>query len=121
MRVDSAAAGGAGRPAVLLVTAGSPARASALATAAANYFGIAGLETRRQSIGGGAAELAEALHEHGTTVVCICAGADVEPAASEQLAVAVEAAGATRVYSAASLPADARAELSDLLDHLGVP
>ncbi len=120
MRVDAAAAGGT-RPAVLLTISGDPARATAMATAAANYFRIAGLETPRQPVGGDAAELAEALARHGTTVACVCAGTDVEPADSERLAVALAAAGATRVYSAAALPGDARAELADLLDHLGVP
>jgi methylmalonyl-CoA mutase len=120
VRVDASAAGGR-RPAVLLAIPGNPARATAMTTAAANYFRIAGFETPRQPVGGDAAGLAETLAKLGTSVACVCAGTDVEAAVGERLAAALATAGATRVYSAAALPSDARAALADLLDHLGIP
>ena len=125
MRVDAAAAGGT-RPAVLP----RPPRARRRELTAdgdgqpANFFehrrarDAAPIGRRRRCRAGRGAG---AARRHGR--VRVRRQPTSTPADSERLAVASAAAGATRVYSAAATHAgaDARAELADLLDHLGVP
>ena len=119
-RVDAAVSTGARRPAVFLARLGSPAASAGRATAAAAFFGIAGLD----SVGGpptvDAAAVAEAFAASGTSVACVCSGGDVDQGRLDELADALATAGATRVYSADELPGDARHALADLLDHLAV-
>jgi methylmalonyl-CoA mutase len=118
-RVDAAAS--RARPAVFLALVGAPAASAPQATAAANYFGIAGLATPRGPAAADLGAVAAAFTASGASVACICAGGDVEPGRRDELGTALAAAGATRVYSADDLPGDARAALADLLDHLQVP
>ncbi|SCX47494.1 heterodimeric methylmalonyl-CoA mutase small subunit [Klenkia marina] len=85
----------ADRPAVYLATLGKPAAHTARATFAANLFQAGGMTT---PAGDGADGLADAR----TTTACIC-GADrdyVADGAAAELAAALRAAGATRVWLA---------------------
>ena len=121
MRVDRIAAQGARRPVVFLARFGSPSASAARAASAATFFAIAGLD----SVGGPStidvSAVVEAFAGSATSVVCICAGGDVDRRGLDELAEALAVAGATLVYSADELTGDARATLTDLLDHLAVP
>jgi methylmalonyl-CoA mutase len=108
------------RPAVFLATVGTPATFTR-ATAATNFFGIAGIETPRGPVTDDAVAIVAAFAACGTPVACICAADDIERERGDELRAALATAGATRIYSAARLPIDARAELADLLEHLGIP
>ena len=50
----------------------------------------------------------------------MCTAADLDETRRDELRAALIGAGATRVYAAGDLGGDARAALSDLLDHLGI-
>jgi methylmalonyl-CoA mutase len=112
-RVDDVAAASGQRPAVFLAVVGSQAAAAARVTAAANYFGIAGLLTPRGRVDEFAASAAR--------VACICADDATELADGDAARAELVAAGAGLVYSAAELGDDARATLAELLDVLAVP
>lgn len=119
-RVDGRASSPGQRPAVFLATLGTPATFTAAASAAANYFGVAGLASVRGPVTSDAAEIAAAFAASGTSIACVCANsanlAEHGPAAESALV----ASGAARVYRNDGLPADARAELDDLLDTIGM-
>jgi methylmalonyl-CoA mutase len=118
-RVDAAAASGT-RPAVFLARLGSSAATAPAITAAANFLGIAGLDGPHGPVTDDVDEVVEAIAHSGTSVACICAAADLDESRHDELRAALTAAGATRVYSATDLAGDARAKLSDLLDHLEI-
>ena len=106
---------------MFLARLGSSAATAQAITAAANFFGIAGLDTPRGPVTDDVAEVVEAFAHSGTSVACICPATDVDDARRDELRAALGAAGVTRVYSATDLGGDARAALADLLDHLAVP
>lgn len=134
-RVDEASAT-TGRPTVLLVTVGVLAAAAPMAASAANLFGVAGLATVRVHFLGDTDALAAAMVASGSSVACLClAGPDDGDAVVA--ARALVAAGATRLYVTGSAgpldpplaagvtstldgELDLRAELTALVDHLGV-
>ena len=108
------------RPAVFLARLGPAAATAQPITAAANFFGIAGLVAPHGPATEDVDEITEAFRRSETSVACICAAPDADEAARDKLRDALGAAGATRVYSASELEGDARAELAALLDHLAV-
>jgi methylmalonyl-CoA mutase len=118
-RVDRAAASGRA-PTVFLATLGGPTSRMTRFGAAADFFGIAGIDTVRGPVTDDLGEVTAAFSASGTSVACICPALDdlVEP---DGLREALTAAGVTRVYSALALGGDAVMMLGDLLEHLGVP
>jgi methylmalonyl-CoA mutase len=118
MRVDAAAAARGRRPSVFLASLGTPATTVRRATAAANFYGIAGLATPRGPASTDIDDVVTAFAASGASVACICAGDDVDSTGRDKLRAALVAAGATRVDSADDLGGDARAALADLLEHL---
>ena len=96
-RVDAAAAAGR-RPTVFLARCGSSAATAQAITTAANFFGIAGLDTPHGPATDDVDDIVEAFAPSGTSIACICAAADVDDARRDELRAALEAAGATRVF-----------------------
>ncbi len=105
---------------MFLARCGSSAATAQAITTAANFFGIAGLDTPHGPATDDVDDIVEAFAPSGTNIACICAATGIDDARRDELRAALEAAGATRVYSAGDLGGDARAELTDLLDHLEV-
>jgi methylmalonyl-CoA mutase len=84
------------RPAVFLASVGRKAEFAEIATAAANFFGVAGIKTIEEAVGDGS-RLAETFRQAGTPLACLCAGAkgtDAAVAAAQTL----KAAGAGHIY-----------------------
>jgi methylmalonyl-CoA mutase len=140
-RVD-AATGTGERPIVMLATLGRPAAFTARAMFAQNFFAVAGVGTRSGPISDNVVEVANAFTEAlgaGAGAVCICSSDAVYAEQGAALAKALTAAGASRVYLVGppgdqlgelreagvthtiAAGDDARAALTDLVDHLGIP
>ncbi len=101
-RVDAAvqiAAGGA-RPAVFLATLGPAAASTARATFAANLFQAGGLVTPDSGAGADPEQIAAAFTASGATVACLCSSDKIYAASAVDVARALRAAGARRVWLA---------------------
>ena len=114
------------RPSVFLVNLGPVAVHTARATFAKNFFEAGGLATVTSTRGStdGFADPAEAVADlDGATVACLCSSDDRYAEQAEAFALALKAAGVTRLYLAGN-PGDRRdAETAAGVDefvHLGV-
>ena len=117
-RVDAAAAAGR-RPTVFLARCGSSAATARTAiTTAANFFGIAGLDTPRGPATDDVDDIVEAFAPSGTSIACICAAAGLNDTRRDELRAPSKPPGRQRCIRPATSAATARAELTDLLDHL---
>jgi methylmalonyl-CoA mutase len=99
------------RPKVFLATLGKPADNIARATFAKNFFEAGGIE----AVEFAGRDLAAAFNSSGAALACLCSSDEVYAREAADVARALAAAGATRVYLAGR-PGD----LADALKHAGV-
>ncbi|MGW1021597.1 methylmalonyl-CoA mutase family protein [Streptomyces niveus] len=137
-RSDAHLASTGARPRVLLAALGPAAAHTARVTFASNLFQSGGVEPVHDPVTVDATTAADALTASGTTLACLCSNDPVYAEQAAQVAAALKAAGATRVYLAGrpgeqretliragvdefvAVGDDAVAVLSAALDHLGV-
>lgn len=137
-RSDAHLASTGARPRVLLAALGPAAAHTARVTFASNLFQSGGVEPVHDPVTVDATTVADALTASGTTLACLCSSDPVYAEQAAQVAAALKAAGATRVYLAGrpgeqretliragvdefvAVGDDAVAVLSAALDHLGV-
>lgn len=137
-RSDAHLAATGTRPRVLLAALGPAAAHTARVTFASNLFQSGGIEPVHDPVTVDATTVADALTASGTTLACLCSSDPLYAEQAEQVAQALKAAGATRVYLAGrpgeqrdtltragvdefvAVGVDAVAVLSAALDHLGV-
>lgn len=137
-RSDAHLASTGARPRVLLAALGPAAAHTARVTFASNLFQSGGIEPVHDPVTVDATTVADALTASGTTLACLCSSDPVYAEQAAQVAAALKAAGATRVYLAGrpgeqretliragvdefvAVGDDAVAVLSAALDHLGV-
>ncbi|WP_405800933.1 methylmalonyl-CoA mutase subunit beta [Streptomyces sp. NBC_01506] len=137
-RSDAHLASTGARPRVLLAALGPAAAHTARVTFASNLFQSGGVEPVHDPVTVDAATAADALTASGTTLACLCSSDPLYAEQAEQVAAALKAAGATRVYLAGrpgelresfiragvdefvAAGDDAVAQLTSALDHLGV-
>ncbi|MFE6026479.1 methylmalonyl-CoA mutase family protein [Streptomyces niveus] len=126
------------RPRVLLAALGPAAAHTARVTFASNLFQSGGIEPVHDPVTVDATTVADALTASGATLACLCSSDPLYAEQAAQVATALKAAGATRVYLAGrpgeqretliragvdefvAVGDDAVAVLSAALDHLGV-
>ncbi|MEU9748156.1 methylmalonyl-CoA mutase family protein [Streptomyces niveus] len=137
-RSDAHLASAGARPRVLLAALGPAAAHTARVTFASNLFQSGGIEPVHDPVTIDATTVADALTASGATLACLCSSDPVYAEQAAQVAAALKAAGATRVYLAGrpgeqretliragvdefvAVGDDAVAVLSAALDHLGV-
>ncbi|MET9556522.1 methylmalonyl-CoA mutase subunit beta [Streptomyces sp. NPDC006645] len=137
-RSDAHLASTGARPRVLLAALGPAAAHTARVTFASNLFQSGGIEPVHDPVTVDATTVADALTASGATLACLCSSDPLYAEQAEQVAAALKAAGATRVYLAGrpgeqretliragvdefvAVGVDAVAVLSVALDHLGV-
>ncbi|MEW1792449.1 methylmalonyl-CoA mutase small subunit [Streptomyces niveus] len=137
-RSDAHLASTGARPRVLLAALGPAAAHTARVTFASNLFQSGGIEPVHDPVTVDATTVADALTASGATLACLCSSDPVYAEQAAQVAAALKAAGATRVYLAGrpgeqretliragvdefvAVGDDAVAVLSAALDHLGV-
>ncbi|MFD7515668.1 methylmalonyl-CoA mutase small subunit [Streptomyces niveus] len=137
-RSDAHLASTGARPRVLLAALGPAAAHTARVTFASNLFQSGGVEPVHDPVTVDATTVADALTASGATLACLCSSDPVYAEQAAQVAAALKAAGATRVYLAGrpgeqretliragvdefvAVGDDAVAVLSAALDHLGV-
>jgi methylmalonyl-CoA mutase len=95
-----AADAAAERPRVFLATLGTIAQYTARASFAANLFRAGGIETVESGPGLDAAAIGEAFAASGTQVACLCSGDRIYAEHAAEVAGALRAAGARRVWLA---------------------
>ncbi|MEV4993670.1 methylmalonyl-CoA mutase family protein [Streptomyces niveus] len=137
-RSDAHLASTGARPRVLLAALGPAAAHTARVTFASNLFQSGGIEPVHDPVTVDATTVADALTASGATLACLCSSDPLYAEQAAQVATALKAAGATRVYLAGrpgeqretfiragvdefvAVGDDAVAVLSAALDHLGV-
>ncbi|MEV8403352.1 methylmalonyl-CoA mutase small subunit [Streptomyces niveus] len=137
-RSDAHLAATGARPRVLLAALGPAAAHTARVTFASNLFQSGGIEPVHDPVTVDATTVADALTASGATLACLCSSDPLYAEQAAQVATALKAAGATRVYLAGrpgeqretliragvdefvAVGDDAVAVLSAALDHLGV-
>ncbi|MFE5840797.1 methylmalonyl-CoA mutase family protein [Streptomyces niveus] len=137
-RSDAHLASTGARPRVLLAALGPAAAHTARVTFASNLFQSGGIEPVHDPVTVDATTVAGALTASGATLACLCSSDPLYAEQAAQVATALKAAGATRVYLAGrpgeqretfiragvdefvAVGDDAVAVLSAALDHLGV-
>ncbi|MFE9292847.1 methylmalonyl-CoA mutase small subunit [Streptomyces niveus] len=137
-RSDAHLASTGARPRVLLAALGPAAAHTARVTFASNLFQSGGIEPVHDPVTVDATTVADALTASGATLACLCSSDPIYAEQAAQVAAALKAAGATRVYLAGrpgeqretliragvdefvAVGDDAVAVLSAALDHLGV-
>lgn len=137
-RSDAHLASTGARPRVLLAALGPAAAHTARVTFASNLFQSGGIEPVHDPVTVDATTVADALTASRATLACLCSSDPIYAEQAAQVAAALKAAGATRVYLAgrpgeqretliragvdefAAAGDDAVAVLSAALDHLGV-
>lgn len=137
-RSDAHLASTGARPRVLLAALGPAAAHTARVTFASNLFQSGGIEPVHDPVTVDATTVADALTASGATLACLCSSDPLYAEQAAQVAAALKAAGATRVYLAGrpgeqretliragvdefvAVGDDAVAVLSAALDHLGV-
>ncbi|MFJ6819435.1 methylmalonyl-CoA mutase family protein [Streptomyces niveus] len=137
-RSDAHLASTGARPRVLLAALGPAAAHTARVTFASNLFQSGGIEPVHDPVTVDATTVADALTASGATLACLCSSDPIYAEQAAQVAAALRAAGATRVYLAGrpgeqretliragvdefvAVGDDAVAVLSAALDHLGV-
>jgi methylmalonyl-CoA mutase len=95
-RTDTAA----DRPVVFLATPGSEAASGTRSAFAANLFQAGGLATVTSGPGSDPEAIAAAFRDSGATVACVCSSDTVYAEVGAQVAAALTAAGARRVWLA---------------------
>ncbi|MEU6767351.1 methylmalonyl-CoA mutase small subunit [Streptomyces sp. NPDC046853] len=131
-RSDAHLASTGARPKVFLAALGSAAAHSARASFASNLFQAGGIEAVHDPVTVDAATAADAFRASGATVACLCSSDALYEEQAAEVAEALKAAGARRVFLAGR-PAeytavdayvfagcDAVSVLSSTLDHMGV-
>lgn len=88
------------RPTVFLATVGPVATHTARATFAANLFAAGGIATVTSGASTDAAEIAQRFTDSGLSVACLCSSDKVYAERAEEIAAALRAAGATKVWLA---------------------
>jgi methylmalonyl-CoA mutase len=102
------------RPKIFLAGLGEPQTKKRAADRAADFFAIAGIEALRSEARALGPELTSAFSASGCKIACICAAAEVSPGPLIEMAGALKAAGAARIFVAGSEPNEAAiALLSD--------
>ncbi|MFD4768255.1 methylmalonyl-CoA mutase small subunit [Streptomyces niveus] len=137
-RSDAHLASTGARPRVLLAALGPAAAHTARVTFASNLFQSGGIEPVHDPVTVDVTTVADALTASGATLACLCSSDPLYAEQAAQVAAALKAAGATRVYLAGrpgeqretfiragvdefvAVGDDAVAVLSAALDHLGV-
>lgn len=137
-RSDAHLASTGARPRVLLAALGPAAAHTARVTFASNLFQSGGIEPVHDPVTVDATTVADALTASGATLACLCSSDPLYAEQAAQVATALKAAGATRVYLAGrpgeqretfiragvdefvAVGDDAVAVLSAALDHMGV-
>ncbi|MCG7524718.1 methylmalonyl-CoA mutase small subunit [Streptomyces sp. OfavH-34-F] len=132
VRSDAHLAATGARPRVFLAALGPAAAHTARVSFAANLFQAGGVEPVHEPARVDAASVAEAFAASGTDVACLCSSDALYAEQAAEVAAALVAAGARRVYLAGRPGAydgvdeyvfagcDAVAVLSSLLDRMGV-
>ncbi|MEU6679997.1 methylmalonyl-CoA mutase small subunit [Streptomyces sp. NPDC046925] len=131
-RSDAHLAATGARPKVFLAALGSAAAHSARASFASNLFQAGGIEAVHDPVTVDATTAADAFRASGATVACLCSSDALYEEQAAEVAEALKAAGARRVFLAGR-PAeytavdayvfagcDAVSVLSSTLDHMGV-
>ncbi|MEV7415278.1 methylmalonyl-CoA mutase family protein [Streptomyces sp. NPDC089919] len=130
-RSDAHLAATGARPRVFLAALGPAAAHTARATFAANLFQAGGIEPVHEPVSVDPATAAAAFTASGATVACLCSGDALYEEQAADVAAALKAAGAERVYLAGRggyegvdeyvfAGCDAVAVLSSILDRMGV-
>ncbi|THA75846.1 methylmalonyl-CoA mutase small subunit [Streptomyces sp. A0642] len=131
-RSDAHLAATGARPRVFLAALGPAAAHTARASFAANLFQAGGIETVHDPVQVDASSAAAALRAAGTDVVCLCSSDALYAEHAGEVAEALAAAGARRVYLAGRPGAyagvdayvfagcDVVSVLSSVLDRMGV-
>ncbi|WP_328951992.1 methylmalonyl-CoA mutase subunit beta (plasmid) [Streptomyces sp. NBC_00184] len=131
-RSDAHLAATGARPRVFLAALGPASAHTARASFAANLFQAGGIEPVHEPVRVDASSAAAALAAAGTDVVCLCSGDALYAEQAGEVAEALVAAGAQRVYLAGRPGAypgvdeyvfagcDVVAVLSSVLDRMGV-
>jgi methylmalonyl-CoA mutase len=117
------------RPKIFLAGLGGPQTKKRAADRAADFFAIAGIEALRSEDLAAGPEMTSAFCASGCKIACICAAAEVSPGPLNEMAQALKAAGAVRVFLAGSerdeaaialLPEGVAAHISDHCNALAI-
>ncbi|THA36226.1 methylmalonyl-CoA mutase small subunit [Streptomyces sp. A1277] len=131
-RSDARLAATGSRPRVFIAALGPAAAHTARASFAANLFQAGGIEPVHEPVRVDASSVAEAFAASGTDVACLCSTDALYAEQADEVARALVAAGARRLYLAGRpgeysgvdeyvfAGCDAVAVLSSLLDRMGV-
>ncbi|MCF6526053.1 methylmalonyl-CoA mutase family protein [Streptomyces sp. JJ36] len=99
-RSDAALAADGARPRVFLAALGSPAAHTPRVTFAANLFQAGGIEPVHDPVTVDPESAGEAFAASGARIACLCSSDTLYAEQAEQVAAALKAAGARRVYLA---------------------
>jgi len=99
------------RPKIFLAAVGPPQAANPVAEEAERFFRIAGISSVRGEAFASGPEAAARFSASGCKIACLCAPPDVPPQKIREMAQALEAGGAARVFLAGREPGDANAAL----------